>query len=217
MQDILKVIGLLSLDMNDLRGQGYDGAGNMAGAKFGVSERIKQMYPKAHYFHCASYRLNLAVASSTKIRGVKNMMNSIRKCSEVFHFSPKKTKLLRKNILEIMPSDQRSTLLDFCKTRWLQRIDGLERVQELMKPILETLDQIANNHDGSYNNRDARSDAHGLYWTFRSFQFCFHLIIIRFVMSYILPLTYELQKKQLDVIRAYEAVDVVVESLKECR
>ena len=158
------------------------------------SERIKQMYPKAHYFHCASYRLNLAVASSTKIRGVKNMMNSIRKCSEVFHFSPKKTKLLRKNILEIMPSDQRSTLLDFCKTRWLQRIDGLERVQELMNPILETLDQIANNHDGSYNNRDARSDAHGLYWTFRSFQFCVHLIIVRFVMSYI-PLTYELRKK----------------------
>ena len=66
MQDILKVIGLMSLDMNDLRGQGYDGAGNMAGAKFGVSERIKQMYPKAHYFHCASYRLNLAVASSTR-------------------------------------------------------------------------------------------------------------------------------------------------------
>ena len=28
-----------------------------------------------------------------------------------------------------------------------------------MKPIPETLDQITNNHDGSYNNSDARSDA----------------------------------------------------------
>ena len=93
-----------------------------------VSAKVKQMYPKAHYFHCASHRLNLAVASSTKIRDVKNMMDFILKCSEVFHFSPKKTELLRKNILEIMPSNQRSTLLDVCETRWLQRIDGLERV-----------------------------------------------------------------------------------------
>ena len=60
-----------------------------------------------------------------------------------------------------MPEDQRTTLLDVCKTRWLQRIDGLERVQELMGPILQTLDMIANNHDGSYNNKEGRSDAQG--------------------------------------------------------
>ena len=37
----------LSLDLNDLRGQSYDGAGNMAGAKSGVGARIKNEYPKA--------------------------------------------------------------------------------------------------------------------------------------------------------------------------
>ncbi|XP_066916952.1 52 kDa repressor of the inhibitor of the protein kinase-like [Clytia hemisphaerica] len=116
-----------------------------------------------------------------------------------------------------MPEDQRETLLDVCKTRWLQRVDGLERVEELMSAILETLDMIANNHDRSYTNKDGRADARGLYWTFRSFSFMIHLIIVRNVLSYTLSLTYELQKKQLDVGKVYEAVDNVIDSLQECR
>lgn len=65
-----------------------------------------------------------------------------------------------------MPEDKRSTLLDVCRTRWLQRIDGLLRVQEMIVPILNTLDLISNNHDGSYG-REARSDAQGVFWTTR--------------------------------------------------
>ena len=213
---IIEAVQSLSLDMNNLRGQAYDGAGNMAGAISGVSTRIQRLYPKAFYFHCASHRLNLAVASSTAIRCIRNMMDSIRKCCETFRFSPKKNFLLRTKIKEMMSEDMRNTLLDVCKTRWLQRIDGLERVQEMIKPILETLDMISNNYDGSFN-KDARNDAQGIYWTFKSFHFIVHLIIVRFVMSYTLPLTYELQEKQLDVVKVYKAVDTVIQSLKECR
>ena len=76
---------------------------------------------------------------------------------------------------------------------------------------------IANNHDGSYNNKEGRSDAQGLYWTFRSFCFMIHLVFVRFVMYYTLPITKEFQKKQLDVVKVYNAVDVVIKSLQECR
>ena len=85
-----------------------------------------------------------------------------------------------------------------------------------MEPILATLDLIADNHDGSYN-KEARSIAQGIYWTFRSFQFIIHLIIVRYVMSYTLSLTHELQKKKLDVVKVYKAVDNVVGTLKKCR
>ena len=86
----------------------------------------------------------------------------------------------------------------------------------MMTPILATLDLIATNHDGSYNSKDARSDAKGLYWTFRFF-FIIHLVIVRYVMSHTLPLTYKLQQKQLDVVKVYQAVDTVIKSLQECR
>ena len=44
---ISSYISDLSLDMNNVRGQCYDGAANMAGARSGVSARILEKYPKA--------------------------------------------------------------------------------------------------------------------------------------------------------------------------
>ena len=52
------------LDMNFLRGQSYDGAGNMAGAKSGTISNILRSFPKALYFHCSAHRLNLVGAET---------------------------------------------------------------------------------------------------------------------------------------------------------
>ena len=89
---IKESIQKLSLDLSDLRGQAYDGAGNMPGSRSEASTSIVAENPKALYFHCSSHRLNLAVASCSKIRAVKNMVDVIKKCSDIFHFSPKKKK-----------------------------------------------------------------------------------------------------------------------------
>ena len=144
------------------------------------------------------------------------MMDAVKKCSDIFHFSAKKKTLLKENVSKTMPEDKRTTLLDVCRTRWIQRVDGLERIEELIEPIILTLDMISENFDGSYG-RDARSDAQGVYWTFKSFQFAVYLIIVRHIIAYTLPLTYELQQKCLDVLQVYSAVDTVLNSLMECR
>ena len=59
---ILKECSLMELDMTLCRGQGYDGAGNMAGVCNGTAKLIQSKFPKAIYFHCASHKLNLCVA-----------------------------------------------------------------------------------------------------------------------------------------------------------
>ena len=206
----------LSLNFSHIRGQGYDGAGCMAGHKSGVSTRILKENPKALYFHCSSHRLNLVVASCTNIRGIKRMMDTISKLSQVFHYSPKKLALLRKQIEELIKGkEKRTTLLDICRTRWCARFDALERIQELIEPILVTLNLIAENHDGSYN-AEARQDANGLYSHIKTFSFGVHFIIVRQVLSYMVPLTFELQKVQLDVLEVYKAVDTVTKSLADC-
>lgn len=46
---ITQTIQSLSLDKENVRGQAYDGAVNMAGARSGVGTRIKGDYPKAMY------------------------------------------------------------------------------------------------------------------------------------------------------------------------
>ena len=47
------------LDLTKLRGQGYDGAANMAGVCSGAAKLLQTKYPKALYFHCASHKLNV--------------------------------------------------------------------------------------------------------------------------------------------------------------
>ena len=66
------------LDRENCRGQGYDGAGKMAGKCSGAAVNIQREYPKALYVHCHSHVLNLCVASAW----VKNMMGHVRVVSE---------------------------------------------------------------------------------------------------------------------------------------
>ena len=66
---IVNVIRNLGLETSNLRGQGHDGAGNMAGEKSGVSSRILKLNDKALYFHCSNHRLSLVIAKSAKFNG----------------------------------------------------------------------------------------------------------------------------------------------------
>jgi len=63
-KEILKFLGLCSLDISNLRGQGYDGASAMAGKVSGVSTQILQKQPKALYCHCRGHNLNLVISST---------------------------------------------------------------------------------------------------------------------------------------------------------
>ena len=78
-KDSVKEIGL---DMKDCRGQGYDGARNMAGKCAGAAARIRSEYPLPIYMHCTSHKLNLCVASSCSVQLVKNMMDTVRVISD---------------------------------------------------------------------------------------------------------------------------------------
>ena len=61
-----------NLCLSDMRGQCYDGASNMSGARSGCKTIVQQSAPLAQYFHCASHRLNLAVVSACKIPALRN-------------------------------------------------------------------------------------------------------------------------------------------------
>ena len=67
----------IGLDMSLCPGQGYDGAGNMAGLCTRAAKRIRDKYPKAFYFHCTAHRLNLCVAHALKSTSVSNMFSVI--------------------------------------------------------------------------------------------------------------------------------------------
>jgi hypothetical protein len=71
-ENILQALTSWRLRHEDIRGQCYDGASNMSGARSGCSAIVKQHAPLAEYAHCASHRLNLAVVSACKMQAFRN-------------------------------------------------------------------------------------------------------------------------------------------------
>ena len=75
-----KILGTLAaygLNISSLQGQGYDGAGNMAGKYRGAAVIIQSRCPKAVYVHCAAHALNLCVVAACSVQLVKNMMGTM--------------------------------------------------------------------------------------------------------------------------------------------
>ena len=83
-------------------GQGYDGAGAMAGKRKGVVARIMTKYPKALYTHCASHVLNLCIVEATNIVYVRNMMDVASCVARFFNNSPKRQLLLENSLMSII-------------------------------------------------------------------------------------------------------------------
>lgn len=87
---ILKSLREWGIEMDHMRGQGYDGAGNMAGRLSGCAAIISESYPKALYVHCASHCLNLCIVTASKLTPVTNMWSILLDVSMFFKYSPKR-------------------------------------------------------------------------------------------------------------------------------
>ena len=71
---ILEALERYGLNLHGLCGQGYDGAGNMAGKCRGAAACIQASHPKSVFVHCAAHTLNLCVVAACSIQEIKNMM-----------------------------------------------------------------------------------------------------------------------------------------------
>ena len=65
---LLEALAAFSLDFNDCRGQGYDGAGAVSGHVRGLSTLLLNINPKALYTHCYSHRLNLVIGEACSVQ-----------------------------------------------------------------------------------------------------------------------------------------------------
>jgi len=63
MVDSIKSFGL---NVDDIRGQGYDNGSNMKGAHKGVQRRLLDINPRALYMPCAFHSLNLTLCDMAK-------------------------------------------------------------------------------------------------------------------------------------------------------
>ena len=116
---LIEELNMCRLPLSKLRGQCFDGAGNMAGQLNGAAAIIQRDSNtcKAEYFHCALHVLNLCIMSATSSILVRNMWCAIKEVSWFFSNSPKRQQCLHEIIEEKMPNATKRKLVDLCRTR----------------------------------------------------------------------------------------------------
>ena len=203
---ILNALTDLSLNINDCRGQGYDGA--VAGHINGLSAHILRLNRKAIYTHCYSHRLNLAICDSCSVPLVRNAFMQIKELSYFFNLSDGRQMLLEKNVLKYCPDSNKMKLKDVCRTRWIERVNGMDIFQELFVPIFFTLSEMSLNAERVCNPATS-SKATSFLALISSFQFIVALVISRNVLDLTLPVTQLLQAKINDVMVGMHLIDAL--------
>ncbi|XP_022181250.1 52 kDa repressor of the inhibitor of the protein kinase-like [Myzus persicae] len=113
---LLNTLDKLGINLKYLRGQGFDGAATMSGCSNGVPSHVTKKYPLAHYIHCNSHCLNLAISDTCNIQSIRNCTITIQKIT--------KLKLL-------------------CPTRWVDRHDSIITFMELFDAVVDGLSIIS--------------------------------------------------------------------------
>ncbi|KAK9710818.1 hypothetical protein QE152_g25803 [Popillia japonica] len=94
LKETLVTLVSLGLNLNNLRGQGYDGASAMRGSFRGVQSIIREEYPRAIYTHCASHCLNLCLSDVSKVTCIRNAFGTINEVCTFFRRSAKRSNIL---------------------------------------------------------------------------------------------------------------------------
>ena len=200
------------LDLELMRGQCYDGAGNMAGKNVGAATLITKQHKLALYLHCTSHCLNLAVVNGLDNMHVRNMMDVVRRAGTFFDSHPKRQLALEKAIDKTEPEAKRKKLGDLCRTRWVQRLDALQTFQKMHLSVVTCMESICEEGPGKWST-DSLRDASGLLLAITAPEFISALVVTNKCLGYLRALTCSLQAEAKDIGH----IDVVLTSLREVR
>ena len=119
----------LSLQLENCRGQCYDGASAMAGCRTGVATTLLQKEPRALYTHCYGHALNLAVQDAVKANPVlRDTLDTVEEMTKLIKKSPKRKVIFHKVKDDIVCESPGVRLL--CPTRWTVRAAALASISE---------------------------------------------------------------------------------------
>ena len=208
---ILDNLSKFGIDVNFLRGQGYDGAAAMSGRFRGAQSYVKAKYPLAVYVHCGAHSLNLAISDSCSEVPIRNCIGTISSVYNFFH-TPKRQDVLKHAIAEFCPDSRSTKLIQMCPTRWVDRHDSAVIFKELLKPVIEALDIISD-----WPDRDSSSGAVQLSSSIKTPEFLVALYVTCKIFSLSLPLCKCLQKEAVDLCEACNLANNVLDVLQDMR
>ena len=144
-EEILYILKKVGLDINNCRGQGYDGAANMSSEAVGVQRIIKNnSTDKSVYTHCCGHNLALVISTACKLVMIRNALDTVMDTCMMFVRGSKKMSLLS-GVVKENPhfSEHQKPIFDICVTRWVENLDGYNKFLIVYPFIIEALQVMA--------------------------------------------------------------------------
>ncbi|GJY53512.1 zinc finger MYM-type protein 1-like protein [Tanacetum coccineum] len=133
----------LDLDIDDVRGQGYDNGSNMKGKHRGVQKKFLDINPRAFYTPCGCHSLNLTLCDIASSCGkAKEFFEVIQRIYTIFANSSKRWLILKDNVKGL-------TLKSLSITRWESRVESVKAIRYQLSEIREALLQVAEKDNDS--------------------------------------------------------------------
>ncbi|GKB11402.1 zinc finger MYM-type protein 1-like protein [Tanacetum coccineum] len=196
------VLMSLDLDINHVRGHGYDNGSNMKGKHQGVQKRLLDINPRAFYMPCGfSIVPKFSVSDMGRInfleKNAKLFFGTCQTIYTVFSSSTKQWSVLLEYINEL-------TLKSLCATRWESHIESVKAIKTQLPQIKESLKKLAKVSEDGKLCRDALSLVNG---EFSSFDFVLSLVIWYDILFRINLVSKKLQSNEM-------LIDVALKNLK---
>ncbi|XP_016169718.1 zinc finger MYM-type protein 1-like [Arachis ipaensis] len=224
--EISSVLSCHNLDVQNLRGQGYDGASNMRGEWNGLQALFLKDCPFAYYIHCLAHRLQLALISAVKeVCYVHQFFSKLTLIANVVTVSPKRHDQLRvaqaNNVAFLISNDQIvtgsglnqiGTLQRAGDTRWGSHLNSVRSLLCMFDATCEVLEKSS--EEGNFSTR---GDTSAAYDAITSFEFVFVLHLMRKILEVSHNLCQVLQRKNQDILNTLTLVSTTKTLIQRMR
>lgn len=221
------LLAQLGLSLQQVRGQGYDGASNMSGEFNGLQAKIMRENNSAYYVHCFAHKLNLVVvALAKKIFDVGDFFDMVSVLLNVVGSSCKRKDKLREYHQEEVRNaigrgeiatgtglNQELSLQRPGDTRWNSHYKTLVSLSKMFASVLKVLEYVEEDGTDIYKRRQAN----GLLKYFQCFDFAFFLHMMMLILALTNGLSKTLQRKDRDILNAISDVASTKRELEKLR
>ena len=206
-ETILDILSNLGLNLENLRGQGYDNGANMVGRYAGVQAHILEMNNRAFFTPCCSHSLNLVLGHMAKSCSYAlSFFGIVQRLYVFFSASTKRWHILKNFVTEL-------TVKPLSETRWECRVESVKAIRFQTKNIIDALLEIADETTDPMTHSQAISLAKEL----KEYQFLVAIVFWYDMLNHVNVVSKTLQGADTDLSVAIGMLERTVSWLKNYR
>ncbi|XP_047137427.1 zinc finger MYM-type protein 1-like [Hydra vulgaris] len=202
----VKEIEMLGLDVENIRGQGYDNGANMKGHNFGVQERLLKRNSRALYTPCVCHNYNLVLGDMAKTcSDVMTFFETLQRIYTLFALSTKRWTVFKKHVKGL-------SVKQLPETRWECRMESVKAVRFQPAEVCDALEELAKS-----TNAQGKSEAESLVSQMTNYRFLVALCYWHSLLFEVNFTSKELQSNTIDIAAGLTSFEKLFDWLKTYR